>query len=441
MFPFNPKDPCIVFYIPSEKWMLRNPDGTWDVTNRVGRIGAEMYLASIGWPPAMAKMFLKSAELQVLVYGAEMCPGQPIICEDAEGRAVVNLWRPPTLVPKPGTFPTIDRVLNHMTAGDAAGRKWLETWLAYKIQNPDAVPKVAVIFATSQGAGKGFLARVVAEILGPANCAVVKQQELGNKFNKRWIRSLFVLGDEVISNENIRDISQLLKILVDGGELELEGKYENQTSVRSRLAWMFASNDRISPLALEDSDRRYTFFSNFDPVSPEYTTAMNACFEADRVTLTEEFKTEIAAFADYLLKLPVDAVYVTKPYKNADRADLIEANLQSHELFIREIADQGLEPLLEAAKIRDASLVALDEAEWNFGEAGIATGVLYKVYRTFCKDSGQHPLRINKFGAALKRHQWVKTRNTIRGTRRQVWCYVVPRNPAAPEPDDSKAPA
>lgn len=438
LFPdsFDIKNPPLVFSIPHEKWYYRSGT-TWDLANPVGKTGAEMYLVSNGWTTGQAKHFLKALEYHTAVYGAELLPNQGPIGIDDSDRPVLNLWVPPTLVPSPGPFPTIERVLNHVTDGDAEGRRWLEHWMALKVQKPDVVPKVAAIFATSQGGGKGFLARVMAEILGEDNCAIVKQNELGNNFNKRWIRKLFILGDEVISNENVKDISQLLKILVDGGQVELEAKYENQVAVRSRLAWMFASNDRISPLALEDSDRRYTFFTNFSVVPPDYTAQMDACFEPDRVRLTEAFKREIAGFAAHLLSLQVDEASVRKPYKNAARAALIEANLQSHETFCAEVDEHGIDPLLESAKMRDASLVTSDPAEWDFGENGIATSALYKVYRVFCKDSGQYPLKLNKFGAALKHYQskahpgsWRQALNTIpKSGGRQARCYVVPRTP------------
>lgn len=432
---YDDLNPPIVFSIPHEKWIYR-VGKAWDISNPVKKLGAEMHLVSLGWPAIQAHMFMKMPDVHVSVHSIDMRPNEGPVCEDEHGRLVLNLWAPPTLVPKAGPFPTIERAIDHVTAGDAVGKTWLIHWLARKVQQPEVVPKVAAIFSTSQGAGKGFLARVVSEILGPENCAIVKQHELASNFNKRWVRKLFVLGDEVISNENIKDISQLLKILVDGGELELEGKYENQTAVRSRLAWMFASNDHISPLALEGSDRRYTFFSNFDAVDPEYTTALNACFEADRVTVTPAFREEIAGFADYLHSVAVDLALVSRPHHNAARETLIESNMQSHETFCAEVREHGFYVLYEDMRREDLSISDDDKRrnEWDFGENGIATWMLYKTYRHYCKRTGQYPLRLNKFGGALKNHaRWVPTTNSVdlanrAGDKkaRQVRCYVVP---------------
>jgi phage/plasmid-associated DNA primase len=322
-------------------------------------------------------------------------------------------------------------MLGHVTHGDAEGRRWIVHKLAQKVQDPNLVSKIAMVFATTQGAGKGFLFRVMAEILGPENCAIVTQGELEGRFFGRYATKLLLLGDEVTSSENLRDISQKLKVLIDGGEIEAERKYENSVAIRSRMMWMFASNDPISSVNAEGSDRRYTFFSNFDPVTPEYTAALNACFEKDRVTLTAAFKEEIAGFAAHLLATEVDVAFVSKPYANDARKALIEANRPSHEMFFREIDDQGFDALHEYFADKDWAVRDNKAEEWDFGEKGVATSVLYQVYRAYCRASGHHSLRLNKFGGALKNRvpAYEHVRNRTKNGR-QVWCYVVPRKGA-----------
>jgi phage/plasmid-associated DNA primase len=312
----------------------------------------------------------------------------------------------------------------------------IEQWMAYKVQNPGALPKVAVVFTSEQGGGKGFLGRVLSEILGPENCAVVKQSELGNRFNARWINKLFVLGDEVLSSENIKDISQLLKILIDGHELELEGKNANQVAVRSRLAWMFASNDKVSPLVLEESDRRYSIFTNHEAVKDEHKAMMNACFEADRVTPTAAFREEIAAFAHHLHSVKVDLAVITRPHSNDARKTLIATNRPSADAFCDEVEHYGIESFLSIAKFR-APLSGLDEAEFKFstpdGRTALTCSAVYAAYVAYCDATGQRPMKLAKLGAVLKHRlrPWVRARYGASPNR--VWCYEIPKAEAPPD--------
>lgn len=422
------KFPEVVYDVFANGWRPKI-NGEYSTTVVLKKQGALAHLVSRNYSQLEAKLYLEAFAEQLVIYGADMVPGGEAVATSSEGLPVINLWVPPTLVPKEAPFPTIRAALGHLTKGEPEAVTWLEHWFAAKVQDPNAVPKVAVIASTSQGAGKGFLARAIFEILGPRNCAIVKQHDFESHFNGMWVQKLFVLGDEAMSNENFKDISQLLKILIDGGELTLERKYENQRQVRSRQQFFFASNDRVTPLVLEDSDRRYTYLDNFGPVPPEYTAKLNACFETDRVTPTPAFLEEIAGFAYYLHGLKVDHERIRKPYMNAARAALIEASLPSQDAFMKEVDEHGFDAVLAEAKEHDLHLnLSPGDKAWDFGTEGVAFAALYKVYRSFCKTSGQFPLRMSKLGAALRNHtpQWARVRNTHDG--RRMWCYVVPRS-------------
>ncbi len=425
----------IVYSVPHEKWIFRRGQ-SWEMSTPVKKAGAMAHLVAIGWPPGQAKMFLESPDLQTVVYGADMRPGKlPYYIEEETGRRMLNLWVPPTIRPEAAPFPTISLVLDNVTGGDALARAWLEQWLAVKVQIPEIVPKVAVVLATSQGAGKGFLARVMFAILGESNCAIVKESEISRNFNSRWVRKLFILGDEVISgtSDTMSTVAQLLKIYVDGGELEFEQKYEVQRSTVNRMSWMLASNSKVSPLVLEESDRRYAIFTSFDPVTPAYKAALDACFESDRTTLTPAFREEIAGFAHYLLGLTVDRSAVAKPYDSEARAALIDASKPSHEGFCEYIEEVGPDVLLDrlvTARDFASKYVTLDRKEYVFPNGAVATSALYHCYVVYCREAGQHPLRLNKFGHALiNRAGWKQVRMSAGHHRPKG--YLVPGKPAS----------
>lgn len=413
----------VVYSIPHQGFILKGADGRWRTGASVKKEAAVVHLKS-RWTVDSAKLFMKSMDLWTIIYGFDLNPGAPELYTK-DGQTWLNTWVPPAIVPKPGSFPTIKRVLNLMAKSDKAGVDWLVNWMAYKVQNQLAVPKIAPVFATAPGAGKGFLARVLSEILGPDNCATVKQAELDNRFNSRWIGKLFVFGDEIMSTENTKDISNLLKILIDGNDLELEQKGVDQITVKSKLAWMFASNDKVSPILLESNDRRYSVYANHAPLTDSYKAALKDCFEVDRSTCTAAFKEEIAAFAHELLKREVSADQLTTPYDNPDRANLIAANKPSFEAFLDDVASEGFDDLLGDNRFDFDGNLPKDRDDWDFGEKGILCKAFYKLYQKHCKASGSKPLKLPKFGQAVRNHGWER-KQLYRPKKKNVWVYVPP---------------
>jgi len=419
-------NPIVVYSVPHEGYIIRTPKGRWMTKNAVNLTTAVVHMCSQGWPAKEARAYVRDAELLPKVHGFDLRPNQPQLFQYEDGTTWLNTWVPPTVIPTPGEFPVIERVISWMAKDDAHGAAWLVNWMAYKVQNPMAVPKVAVVFATAPGAGKGFLARVLSEILGTENCAVVKQHELENRFNSRWVQKLFVLGDEILSSDNTKDISNYLKILIDGNDLELEAKGVDQITIKSKLAWMFASNDKISPVILESNDRRYSVYTNHTDMPEDYKAALRECFEIDRTTCTPAFEKEIAAFAEFLLRWAVDANMLMTPFANTDRAELIEANKPSYETFFDELEREGLDGMVgTTGKYSGIDGLPGERSEWDFGDKGILCLALYKLYQKHCRDTGARSLKRNKFGHAVKNRGWTRAQ-LYRSKKSTVWVYVPP---------------
>lgn len=428
----NTKSEEFVFYFPLEKFVVRR-NGYWDIASPVKKAGLIAHLVDIGWAPIQAKQWAESPDLHTVVHGADICRGKPSIFWDAvAGRRIINLAVESEIVPAPAPFPTIRRAIRHLVKGDDAGERFLLHVLGRKAQDPDWLPKHAIVFSTAQGGGKGFVTRSFMEGIGPKNCAQISLSELESDFNGRFARCEVVLADEVTTGENVRDISQKLKILIDTYETSMNRKYENQVSIRNRTLWFFASNSGVLPVKAEEGDRRYSYFVNFDKPDPEYTAALNACFEADRTTMTPAYKTEIAGFMHYLLNLEVDKEITARPYKNEARDILIEAGRPSYEVFCSEVEERGFDAVMSDYKY-ELEVAIREGRDWDFGENGVAFHMLHRIYKAYCRDTGQHALGGPKFGMALKNRQpvWEQARPLIKGTDRRVKCYVVPRKPRA----------
>lgn len=417
----EPRHGAFAFVIPWERFVYRR-DGRWLVTEPIGKEGITNHLLESGMAPDEVKAMLQSRSYNK-VYGVEIVPGVGHFHEEG-GRWYLNTWVEPRVVATPGEYPRIERILDFLTDGDAAGAEWLAHWLALKVQNPAIVPRVAAVFTTKPGSGKGTLAKILSLLLGPENCATIEGSALESRFNARWADKLFVLADEVLTSESVKDVSNRLKVLIDAEHIELEGKGENQRAVRNRLAWMFASNDDVAPVVLEVGDRRYSVFSNHSPVPDEYKQMLKDAWEDDGATPTASFAAEISAFYHDLLELEVDRRLVSSPYDNAARDELIEANLPSHRLFFRYVDDVGVDALLDRVVTQGDWSLSRTRPEWDFGADGLATNIIYQCYVLFCRDAGAKALKLNKFGSAVKKHGW----RPVRGGTKRNHGYAVRRN-------------
>lgn len=416
------------FLVPSEKFVYKE-QGVWKLNSLVGKEGIKHYLKMRGWEDDVITAAIKSGNYMV-VADVIMQPNKPPLYSDAQGNVFINTWVAPTIQPQAGLYPSINALLNKITSGDEEGIKWLKHWIALKVQNPEIVPKVAVVISTTPGLGKGTLFYIISCLLGQENCAIIGREALESRFNSRWAQKLFILADEVLCSDNVRDVSDRLKMLIDAPVIELEGKGKDQRQVKNRAAWMFASNDKISPVNVERGDRRYTVFNNHDVLEPEYVDMLNGLFEADRETPTNMFVQEIQAFYYEMLNLEVDRGLVARPYQNEAREQLIDANTHAHDLFFKEVDEYGIDEWLEKvlAQGQDYTL-SRSRPSWDFKENGVATDIIYQCYIEFCKSRGVRGfLKYNRFGAAIRGHRpvWQPKKNSA-GDKR-VNCYVVKRN-------------
>lgn len=422
----------VAYYVPLDRW-IPCVNGRWRVDLPMSDKGMQYHLISQGFQVGDIKQFAANRAAHVVVHGVDRVANKPPLYQDDAGLFFANKWAESGVAPAPGDFPRIEYVLDFFTRKEkdpAKARTWLEHFLAYTVQNPGALPKIAIVFTSKPAGGKGFLGRTVMEILGPSNCAIVKQGELENKFNLRWIDTFFVLGDEVLSNDNAKDISQKLKILIDGYEQEAEGKNANQRAIKNKITWMFASNDSVSPVVLEKADRRYAVYTNTDEVTEDHKALLNSCFESDRYTLTEAFRAEIAGFAHYLHGIAVDTELISHPPESAGRTQIMSASMTSTDSFFDALKEEGVDAFINRMDSARGQLHWVNTRKlWDLGEDGIEIGALYAMYRVFCADTGQREVRRNKFGGYLRQRHTV-SQPTVDGRRPRV--VKLPRGLAHP---------
>lgn len=241
----------------------------------------------------------------------------------------VNLFDGIALEPQQGDVgPLLDliRYLTSRASDDPdeadAIMHWLLQWLAYPLQHVGAKLRTSVVMHGDEGAGKNFLFDLVASIYGKYG-VLVGQDELEDKFNDWRSCKLFVVGDEVSSRQELVHNKNRLKALITSPTVQINPKNMPRREEANHMNVVFLSNE-ITPLALDNSDRRYLVV--YTPMAKDFGfyKALGKWRDSGGA----------AAFLHFLLAYPLDGFdcYAPAPQTAAKR-NLIDINRKSPELF------------------------------------------------------------------------------------------------------------
>lgn len=199
---------------------------------------------------------------------------------------------------------------------------WLLCWFAYPLQHPGAKLRTSVVMHGDEGAGKNMLFDLVCSIYGKYG-ALVGQDELEDKFNDWRSCKLFVVGDEVSSRQELVHNKNRLKALITSPTVQINPKNLPRREEANHMNVGFLSNE-ITPLALDNSDRRYLVIYTPRAKDFAYYKALGQW--------RDNGGTE--AFYAYLLDYPLKDFdpYAPAPTTAAKR-DLIDINRKSAERF------------------------------------------------------------------------------------------------------------
>jgi putative DNA primase/helicase len=248
---------------------------------------------------------------------------------EADPVSKINLFDGIAMEPVDGDVqPVLDlvRYLTSRTSDNAdeadENMHWLLCWLAYPLQHMGAKMRTAIVMHGDEGAGKNFLFDIWVAIFGKYG-AMVGQDELEDKFNDWRSCKLAVVGDEVSSRQELVHNKNRLKALITTPTVQINPKNMPRREEKNHMNVVFLSNE-ITPLALDNSDRRY--FVVYTPRAKDhgYYRALGEWRDNGG----------IAAFYAYLLAYPLGDFnpYTPAPQTQAKR-DLIDINRKSPEQF------------------------------------------------------------------------------------------------------------
>lgn len=333
------------------------PPETWELVDALCQRFVLIYSTDAAWDRAEL-MLVKIAAMRL-----------------AFGKTAVNLWlsrpapvrqmiRPTDLVFEPGVdvqAPQINmfsglelepvpcteddvrpmlRLLRHLCsesqtpADDVdAIMHWVLCWQAVPLQRLGTKMQTAIVMHGAQGTGKNLYWDMWRDLFGEYG-VTVGQTELEDKFNGWISRKMAILGDEVVSRQEMYHNKNRLKMVVTQQDKFPIRDIQQATRWESNHANVVFLSNESQPLALEERDRR--FLVVYTPLEAD----------AELYESVRDFKRNggAAKWLHYLQNYPVDGFDAhTKPLMTRAKEDLIEAGWKPAVRFVHE----WMEGLLE----------------------------------------------------------------------------------------------
>jgi hypothetical protein len=210
---------------------------------------------------------------------AKLVPGFPLYMRSCDRREFFGLtadpraprrkgklystWRGFTLKPEPGKW-TLMRahILDQLCNDNQENFNYFISWLAHMVQNPGEKLSTAVVLRGPRGCGKSTVGYWMRDMIGPRHSKKISAQDhITGKFNKHLDGTVFVLIEEAIWAGN-KSSEGVLKDLISGNSLMVEGKGRDALERSNFTRWMFTTNEDWAVPAGKD-ERRF-FVLNCD---------------------------------------------------------------------------------------------------------------------------------------------------------------------------------
>jgi len=339
----EPRDAGRKAKIPPETWelvevmcgrfaLVYGSDSAWDRVELMliriqamrlvfGKVAVNLWLSR----PAPARCLVRPADL-VFEPGHDVADPQ------------INMFAGLDMQPVPATEddvrPMLD-LLRHLCAETriegvddpvAFAMHWVLSWQAVPLQHIGVKMATACVFHGAQGTGKNLYWDAWRDLFG-LHGVTVGQTELEDKYNGWISRKLAILGDEVVSRQELYHNKNRLKLVVtQETKFAIRGMFMETRWESNHANVVFLSNEN-TPLVLEDRDRRYMVI--FTPLEAE-----SALYQRVRDFLANNGQ---AKWMAYLQAYPVGEFTAhTKPPMTKAKEALIEASWRSPARFAYE---------------------------------------------------------------------------------------------------------
>ena len=187
-----------------------------------------------------------------------------------------NLWQGWGVEPRQGDWSTIrDHLLNVIADGDMDKANYILDWSAHMVQRPWEKPGVALVLKGQKGTGKTLLTIILASVIGRQNTLITANgKKLFAQFNWHLADKMLIGAEEAFFSRS-RELSDQLKHLLTGDEIEVEQKFGQRISMKSMHRMIITSNhdqvieasaDERRFLVCDVSDKRRGDYDYFAPL-------------------------------------------------------------------------------------------------------------------------------------------------------------------------------
>ena len=295
-------------------------------------------------------------------------------------KTTVNLFRGWPVKPVQGQCDRTLELLEYLCGADSKIVDWVLKWIAYPLQNPGSKMRTAIIMHGPEGTGKNEFWRAVRDIYDKYS-GIITQTELESQFNGWASGKMFIIGNEVVSRQEMYHQKGRLKNMITEPVWAINEKMLPVRMEENHANFVLLSN-AIQPATPDKDDRRFLVIWTPPALSAEFYQGV----------ATEIDSGGVAAFYNYLLNISLgDFSPHAKPPSTTAKQDLIEAAMDSHERFWREWkSNQLMIPF-----------------------APCLTEQLYQAYTKWCAGKGERPARDAVFGSAMAKRIKRETKRYI----------------------------
>lgn len=249
------------------------------------------------------------------------------------GEGKLNLYCGLEMEPEEGDASVMVELLRYLCSTSVAPglgpeeiADWVLKWCAYPLQNIGAKLETACVFHGPHGTGKNLFFDCIRDLYGRYGI-MVGQTEIEEKYNTWLSGKLFIVGDEVVSRQEMEHNKNRLKWVVSQKSKIPIRAMNRDTRWESNHAQLVFLSNESKPLALENGDRRFMVI---------YTPSAE---RGDLYARVSKFLDEggAAKFLHYLKTIPLEGFNEhTKPPLTEAKATLIELGMKPAERFMHE---------------------------------------------------------------------------------------------------------
>jgi hypothetical protein len=265
------------------------------------------------------------------------------------------------------TLEPVKRLLSSIVgAHDIGGVSWLTAWLARGVQQlaAKAPRKIGVAVTTygAEGVGKGILTRMMQQIYGDSNVAVLGQDAITERYTTAIEGKLFIVANEIsMTGPDARKVANKLKAWITDRTIPARDMYAPAGMIADSVFQLMINSNDEAPALLGTTDRRYTIFNSNVPLDKSLGKQLGE--DADTCgPLTR-------ALYQYLLEYK-SMINVAIPYSNDARTNLSLTSISSAERYSK---------MLQECK---PEVVYGGPGPWSFGT--ISTH-----YQAWCHSNGE----------------------------------------------------